>query len=194
MTKLKILQPINQTLLYYSPNRPNPQLLGCPLRIQTNHQSSLSPLPRPHRPFPLPLPLLFLSHHLLNFPNHSLLIPTQTHLNPLLTPNPTKISDYCLQTLALPLIFTLFVSIFSLCAIGTITYSTYHGFYGRPVKLASAIKSLFYSFVPLAITTIVSQNVVIIMAVALVQSKIGLDSAVRPVGAHYGSRFDNPNH
>ncbi|CAL5338638.1 hypothetical protein CsSME_00022217 [Camellia sinensis var. sinensis] len=72
-------------------------------------------------------------------------------------------SDYSLQTLALPLIFVLFVSLFSLCAIGTITYSTYHGFYGRPVKLASSIKSLFHSFIPLAITTIVFEIVVVLI-------------------------------
>ncbi|KAI8021753.1 hypothetical protein LOK49_LG03G00653 [Camellia lanceoleosa] len=84
------------------------------------------------------------------------------HIRILLS-HPIQISNYSLQTLALPLIFTLYVSIFSLCAIGTITYSTYHGFYGRPVKLASAIKSLFYSFIPLAITTIFSQIVVFII-------------------------------
>ncbi|KAI8026649.1 hypothetical protein LOK49_LG02G00408 [Camellia lanceoleosa] len=115
-----------------------------------NHQSLLLPLPRPHSPFPLPH--LFL-YHLPNFPNYSLSIPTQTNPN---APLPTQISDYSLHTLALPLIFILFVSLFSLYAISTITYIPYHDLYGRPVKFASTIISLFYSFVPFAITTVVS--------------------------------------
>ncbi|GMP43360.1 hypothetical protein CsSME_00012744 [Camellia sinensis var. sinensis] len=73
----------------------------------------------------------------------------------MLPSHPTQISDYSLHTLALPLIFILFVSLFSLYAISTITHITYHDLYGRPVKFASAIISLFYSFIPLAITTVV---------------------------------------
>ncbi|GMP43366.1 hypothetical protein CsSME_00012750 [Camellia sinensis var. sinensis] len=74
----------------------------------------------------------------------------------MLPSHPTQISDYSLHTLPLPLFFILFVSLFSLYAISTITYITYHDLYGRPVKFASAIISLFYSFIPLAITTVVS--------------------------------------
>lgn len=67
------------------------------------------------------------------------------------TPSPTA------KSLALPLLYSIFLYLLSLCATATITYSTYHGFYGRPVKLFSAIKSLFYSFLPLISTTLVSQ-------------------------------------
>ncbi|KAK4841446.1 hypothetical protein QYF36_004661 [Acer negundo] len=61
------------------------------------------------------------------------------------------------QPLFLALAYTLFVSVFTLCAVGSITYSVFHGFYGRPVKLLSALRSIFTSFLPLLATTIASQ-------------------------------------
>ncbi|KAI4314121.1 hypothetical protein L6164_027057 [Bauhinia variegata] len=64
------------------------------------------------------------------------------------------------NTIFFPLIYSFFVLVFSLCALGTITYSVFHGFYGRPVKLISAMKSLFTSLFPLLITVIVSQIIV----------------------------------
>ncbi|XP_054809186.1 uncharacterized protein LOC129311161 [Prosopis cineraria] len=64
------------------------------------------------------------------------------------------------NTLWLSLLYSLFVFIFSLSAVGTITYSIFHGFYGRPVRLVSAIKSIFASFLPLLVTVIVSQIIV----------------------------------
>ncbi|XP_059648808.1 uncharacterized protein LOC132294825 [Cornus florida] len=69
-------------------------------------------------------------------------------------------SHHNLQTLAFPLLYTLFLFLFSLFALASITYSTFHGFYGRPVKIASAIKSLFYSFLPLLATSFVSHMVI----------------------------------
>nr|AMP82905.1 1,4-dihydroxy-2-naphthoate polyprenyltransferase [Catalpa bungei] len=59
--------------------------------------------------------------------------------------------------LLLPIIYGLFVLIFSLCATASITYSTFHGFYGRPVKFTSSIKSIFFSFLPLIATLIAIQ-------------------------------------
>lgn len=35
---------------------------------------------------------------------------------------------------------------------GTITYSTFHGFYGRPVRLSSTMKSLIWNVVPIVFT------------------------------------------
>ncbi|TXG56568.1 hypothetical protein EZV62_017881 [Acer yangbiense] len=64
------------------------------------------------------------------------------------------------QPLFLALAFTIFLSVFTLCAVGSITYSVFHGFYGRPVKLLSALKSIFTSFLPLLATTIASQIII----------------------------------
>ncbi|KAG5240165.1 Transmembrane protein [Salix suchowensis] len=52
----------------------------------------------------------------------------------------------------LSLLFSLLTSTFSLFAQASITYSVIHGFYGRPVRLWSSIKSAFTSFFPLLIT------------------------------------------
>ncbi|TXG56567.1 hypothetical protein EZV62_017880 [Acer yangbiense] len=64
------------------------------------------------------------------------------------------------QPLFLALAFSIFVSVFTLCAVGSITYSVFHGFYGRPVKLLSALKSICTSFLPLLATTIASQIII----------------------------------
>ncbi|CAK9142362.1 unnamed protein product [Ilex paraguariensis] len=64
------------------------------------------------------------------------------------------------ETLILYLLYTLFVTLLSLCATSTITYTAFHGFYGTPVKFKSAIKSLVYSVPPLVITMVVSQIIV----------------------------------
>ncbi|KAK3222954.1 hypothetical protein Dsin_009979 [Dipteronia sinensis] len=61
------------------------------------------------------------------------------------------------QPLFLALAYVIFVSVFTLFAVGSITYSVFHGFYGRPVKLLSALRSIFTSFLPLLATTIASQ-------------------------------------
>ncbi|GFP87331.1 hypothetical protein PHJA_000876800 [Phtheirospermum japonicum] len=56
-----------------------------------------------------------------------------------------------------PILYALFVLLFSLCATSSITYSTFHGFYGRPVKLISSIKSVLFSLFPLIATLIITQ-------------------------------------
>ncbi|KDP41250.1 hypothetical protein JCGZ_15657 [Jatropha curcas] len=62
-------------------------------------------------------------------------------------------SDFIIaKNIVLSLLFFLFVSVFALLSVGSITYSVLHGFYGRPVKFKSAIKSAFASFLPLLIT------------------------------------------
>ncbi|CAI9767978.1 unnamed protein product [Fraxinus pennsylvanica] len=40
-------------------------------------------------------------------------------------------------------------------ATASVTYSTFHGFYGRPVKLVSSLKSVLYSVLPLFVTLVV---------------------------------------
>ncbi|XP_015869791.2 uncharacterized protein LOC107407075 [Ziziphus jujuba] len=69
------------------------------------------------------------------------------------------------KTLFLALAYSVLTFVFSLCAIGSITYSVFHGFYGRPVKLVSAIKSIFFSFFPLLGTLIVAQIIVFAIAI-----------------------------
>jgi hypothetical protein len=56
------------------------------------------------------------------------------------------------NSIILSLLVSLFTITFSTFALGSITYSVIHGFYGRPVKLWSSIKSAFTSFFPLLIT------------------------------------------
>ncbi|PON54182.1 Transmembrane protein [Parasponia andersonii] len=69
-------------------------------------------------------------------------------------------SLYSTKTLFLTLAFSVFVFVFSLCAVGSITYSVFHGFYGRPVKLLSAVKSVFSSFFRLMGTALFVQIIV----------------------------------
>ncbi|XWS34149.1 hypothetical protein CRYUN_Cryun21dG0015300 [Craigia yunnanensis] len=69
-------------------------------------------------------------------------------------------SIFPIKTLIFTLLYTLFTSIFSLLATGSITYSVFHGFYGRPVKLVSAIKSAFTSFFRLLSTCLICQFII----------------------------------
>ncbi|KNA19874.1 hypothetical protein SOVF_057400 [Spinacia oleracea] len=64
------------------------------------------------------------------------------------------------KTLVFSLLFSAFILFFSLLAFASITFSVFHGFYGRPVKLISAIASLLRSFFPLLVTFIAAQIVI----------------------------------
>ncbi|XP_020216937.1 uncharacterized protein LOC109800568 [Cajanus cajan] len=50
-------------------------------------------------------------------------------------------------------LYFVFVLVFYTCALSSITYSVYHFFYGRPVKL---LPSIFSSFLPLLVTMLLS--------------------------------------
>ncbi|PSR88427.1 LIM domain-containing protein [Actinidia chinensis var. chinensis] len=129
------------------------------------------------------LSLLPLSFSLIIYPTLSATL-SQSQTTPtqsLLRQSPT-VPDLSLQTLALPLAYSLFVFLISLSAAGTITYSTYHGFYGRPVKLASAVKSLVHTFVPLVVTTIASQFLVVLVFAALGGFSVFLIKGVEILG------------
>ncbi|XP_010502346.1 PREDICTED: uncharacterized protein LOC104779656 [Camelina sativa] len=52
------------------------------------------------------------------------------------------------------------VTVFNLLAIGSIAYSVFQGFYGRPVRLISAVRSSFASFLPL-LATLISSNFIV---------------------------------
>ncbi|CAI0394408.1 unnamed protein product [Linum tenue] len=69
-----------------------------------------------------------------------------------------------IETLALVACFALFFFVFTILAIGSISYSVLHGFYGRPVKFVSAIKSGLTSFFRLFITHIVVELLLSLVA------------------------------
>ncbi|WRX14850.1 hypothetical protein QQP08_007337 [Theobroma cacao] len=62
----------------------------------------------------------------------------ETHLS-FFNPIQQQPPNFPVKTLIFFFLYTLFTVIFSLFATGSITYSVFHGFYGRPVKLVSAI-------------------------------------------------------
>ncbi|PSR88434.1 Immediate-early protein like [Actinidia chinensis var. chinensis] len=127
--------------------------------------------------------LLPLSFSLIIYPTLSATL-SQSQTTPtqsLLRQSPTA-ADLSLQTLTLPLAYSLFVYLISLSAAGTITYSTYHGFYGRPVKLAAAVKSLANTFIPLVVTTIASQFLVVLVCAAFGGFSVFLIEGVEILG------------
>ncbi|KAL6583507.1 hypothetical protein OROMI_005585 [Orobanche minor] len=62
--------------------------------------------------------------------------------------------------LVLAALYWFFVLLLSLCATSSITYSTFHGFYGRPVEFISSIKSILFALLPLISTLITSQTII----------------------------------
>ncbi|XVF03272.1 hypothetical protein REPUB_Repub04eG0247100 [Reevesia pubescens] len=74
------------------------------------------------------------------------------------TQNPPSI--FLIKTLIFTLLYSLFILIFSLLATGSIIYSVFNGFYGRPIKLISAIKSAFTSFFRLMSTCLVTEFII----------------------------------
>ncbi|VVB03966.1 unnamed protein product [Arabis nemorensis] len=57
--------------------------------------------------------------------------------------------------------YVVIITVFNLLAIGSIVYSVFQGFYGRPVKFISAMKSSFASFFPLLATLITTNSIVL---------------------------------
>ncbi|KVH97722.1 uncharacterized protein LOC112522735 [Cynara cardunculus var. scolymus] len=77
--------------------------------------------------------------------------------------------DYTLKsprTLIFPIVYTFVVYLLSICALATITHSTYHGFYGRPVKFLPAIKSIIFSFFPLVSTAIAAKFFIFLISLS----------------------------
>ncbi|KAK1419915.1 hypothetical protein QVD17_29352 [Tagetes erecta] len=62
------------------------------------------------------------------------------------------------------LLYTLIVNSFSLCSIATITFSTHHVFSGEPIKIIDSVKSLIFSFFPLAFTAIIAYTLTILIS------------------------------
>ncbi|TKY58913.1 hypothetical protein E2542_SST15987 [Spatholobus suberectus] len=92
---------------------------------------------------------------LLPFSSFSILYPTLS--NHFLTNTSHTHQQTTNPSLVLSLLYSLFALVFSNCGVISITYSVFHFFYGQPVTLLSAIKSISTSFLPLLATTIVSQ-------------------------------------
>ncbi|GMN28181.1 hypothetical protein TIFTF001_050523 [Ficus carica] len=67
----------------------------------------------------------------------------------------------------LALALYVFNIVFSICAIGSISYTAFRGFSGEVIELKSAIKSLSSSFFPLLGTTLLVQIIVFIIAFIL---------------------------
>ncbi|GMN41919.1 hypothetical protein TIFTF001_011136 [Ficus carica] len=94
------------------------------------------------------------------------------------------------RTLLLALSYALFVFLFSLCAAGSITYSVLHGFYGRPVKLLSAVRSVLSSFFPLLATSLIVQIIVFVISAVFALVFFLAISATRLLG--YQIEYSSP--
>ncbi|KAJ0674276.1 hypothetical protein HanLR1_Chr12g0438191 [Helianthus annuus] len=66
------------------------------------------------------------------------------------------------------LFYTLLIHVLALCAIGTITYSTHHAFFGKPVKILDALKSLTFSIFRLASTIIAAYILVVTISLSVI--------------------------
>ncbi|MED6194431.1 hypothetical protein PIB30_028462 [Stylosanthes scabra] len=67
-----------------------------------------------------------------------------------------------LNSLIFPICFSLFLFLTSICALSSITHSVLHGFFGRPVKLHSALLSILSSFLPLITTHLFSHTLLLL--------------------------------
>ncbi|KAD2393650.1 hypothetical protein R6Q59_012051 [Mikania micrantha] len=61
-------------------------------------------------------------------------------------------------------IYILIVYILAVCAVGTITYSTHHAFFGSPVKISDSLMSLISSFFRLALTAIIAHVLTVLIS------------------------------
>lgn len=69
--------------------------------------------------------------------------------------NSTYFTYNPIQYLLITLLYTILVTLFSLCAVASISYSTYRAIYKEPLSLVESIKSIYNSFLPLTSTIIV---------------------------------------
>ncbi|KAL4304539.1 hypothetical protein GQ457_10G028930 [Hibiscus cannabinus] len=102
---------------------------------------------------------------------------TESHIGSL-QQNP-PIFSFPIKPFIFNLVYSLIISAFSNFAAGSITYSVFHGFYGRPVKPSSAIKAAFTSFFPLISTSLVHVNWIFAYVIVVVESSWGLEPLKR---------------
>ena len=67
------------------------------------------------------------------------------------------------NTLLFVLAYTLFIWVFSISAVGSITYSVIKAFHGQPLKLESAIKSIPTSFFRILATNLLSHIIIFLI-------------------------------
>ncbi|KAL3840547.1 hypothetical protein ACJIZ3_025138 [Penstemon smallii] len=137
--------------------------------------------------FLLPLSFSIIVYPFLSLPTS---IPYHSHQSLFFfsTPNP---DDFQTSHLLFPILYALFLILFSLFATASITHSTFHGFYGRPVKFVSSLKSIFFSFFPLLATLIISQLILGLIVFAFGGFTVLLYNgiAMLGVGIDYDSFF-----
>ncbi|XP_057775062.1 uncharacterized protein LOC130994041 [Salvia miltiorrhiza] len=80
----------------------------------------------------------------------------------ILPPSPSPLSHYRrLLSTEIPsldksqILYLVALLIFNLCSVASVTHSIFHGFNGKPIKLAASLKSILSSFLPLLATKIV---------------------------------------
>ncbi|KAL4574915.1 hypothetical protein LXL04_021755 [Taraxacum kok-saghyz] len=79
------------------------------------------------------------------------------------------------------LLYFLIVYFFTLCAIGTISYSTYNAFIGDPVNYLTTLKSLTFTFFPLVSITIVANLILFATSLAFFMFAVRLVGMVGKV-------------
>ncbi|KAL4574261.1 hypothetical protein LXL04_021089 [Taraxacum kok-saghyz] len=80
------------------------------------------------------------------------------------------------------LLYILIIYLLAVCAIGTISYSTYHVFIGKPVNYFDSLKSLTFSFFPLISTAIVAQVVLFAISIVLVMFTVKIHVLAETLG------------
>nr|GEV87020.1 hypothetical protein CTI12_AA556840 [Tanacetum cinerariifolium] len=79
---------------------------------------------------------------------------------PLITCPAPHFSTADQKTIIYQLIYILIAYTFTLCAIATITYTTHHGFLGKPASFFASLKSLTLSFFPVLSTAVLASTVI----------------------------------
>ncbi|KAK1390941.1 Immediate-early protein like [Heracleum sosnowskyi] len=104
------------------------------------------------------------------------------------TPNPNSPLP-----LIAPIIFSIFIAFLFICGVSSITYSTFHGFYGRPVRLISSMKCLIWNVVPV-VFTVFCEVLFVFLVVAVIgffMFCFGLIVSCFGVNVEYGSVWYN---
>ncbi|XP_055806155.1 uncharacterized protein LOC129874814 [Solanum dulcamara] len=85
------------------------------------------------------------------------------------------------------LVCILFLVLFFICAVATITYSTVQAYHDRPINIVSSIKSIRNSFFPLLFTFIVSHTIFISISIIFSLVLVVLFQILKNLGLIYDS-------
>ncbi|KAL5722983.1 hypothetical protein ACHQM5_006436 [Ranunculus cassubicifolius] len=154
-----------------------------------NILSESNNLTKSHSRHFLALSVLFIlpfSFSLTSFPLLQTLILTSPHIPQSKTLIQFHLSSNQIPPTLKPIIFYIIYALtlltLYLCATSTITYSIYHGFYGRPVKLVFAIKSLFNSLIRLFVTLFCALIIVLLCGISVGLIEFGVISGIEFLG------------